>query len=166
MNYSKSSIIPGGIRQLIDSVSLMPVLGPMIRHRFFKFATVGFSGTIINLVALYINQVVLLRDIQPAELRLKLSLGGAIFLATVNNYLWNRLWTWSDRKSKNVHGFFVQMGQYFLACGLAIGLQYIFTILLAGITHYLIANIIAIVLAAVFVYIINDIWTFAVKRSD
>ena len=59
MNYSKRSIIPGGIRRLIDRVSLMPGLGPMIRHRFFKFGTVGFSGTIVNLVVLYINQEIL-----------------------------------------------------------------------------------------------------------
>ena len=166
MNYLKSRINPGGIAQLVDRISLIPVIGPMIRHRFFKFGTVGFSGTIVNLIVLYINQEMLLKNIHPVQFRLKLSLGGAIFLATLNNYLWNRVWTWGDRKRKSIHGFFIQMAQYFLACGLAIGLQYLFTILFSRIVHYLIANIISIILSAIFVYILNNMWTFAVKKSD
>ena len=136
----------------------------LLRHRFIKFGTVGASGTVVNLVMLHINQEILLRDISPIETRLKLSLAGAIFLATINNYLWNRIWTWKDRRRKGGYGFFIQMGQYFLACGLAISLQYLFTIIFSRIIHYLIANIISIILAAIFVYIINDIWTFAMRR--
>lgn len=136
----------------------------LLRHRFIKFGTVGASGTIVNLIMLHINQEILLRNIDPFETRLKLSLALAIFLATINNYLWNRMWTWNDRKRKDAYGFFLQMGQYFLACGLAISLQYLFTIIFSRFIYYLVANIISIILAAIFVYIINDIWTFATKR--
>ena len=139
-------------------------IGKLLRHRFIKFGTVGASGTVVNLIMLHINQEILLRDIHPIETRLKLSLAGAIFLATINNYLWNRMWTWNDRKRKGGYGFFIQMGQYFLACGLAISLQYLFTIIFSRFIHYLIANIISIILAAIFVYILNDIWTFAMRR--
>jgi len=52
------------------------------------------------------------------------------------------------------------MGQYYLACGVAIIIQYLVTTILAEFIHYLIANMAAIVISAVFVYIINDIWTF------
>lgn len=138
--------------------------GRFIQHRFIKFAVVGASGTVVNLVMLYINQEILFKNIYPMERRLMLSLSGAIFLATMNNYLWNRWWTWKDRKGEGRFGFFTQMGQYYLACVLAIFLQYIFTILLSKIIHYLIANIIAITLAAIVVYVINDIWTFADRR--
>ena len=120
---------------------------------------------IINLVALYVSQEVLFKNIDPERLRLNLSLGLAIFFATINNYLWNRTWTWLDRKGKTKYSFFPQMGQYFIACGLAIGLQFVFTLLLAQFMHYLIANIISIVLAAVLNYLINDIWTFSLKNS-
>lgn len=151
---------------LIDKILQLPVIGKWMRHRFFKFGTVGASGTVVNLAVLYINQEILLKNIYPLQTRLKLSLAGAIFLATMNNYFWNRLWTWRDRKGKTRYGFFIQMGQYFLACGFAISLQYFLTMLFSRITHYLVANIIGIILAAILAYIMNDIWTFAVKKVD
>ncbi|MBW1916146.1 MAG: GtrA family protein [Deltaproteobacteria bacterium] len=145
---------------IVDRVSHLPLIGPLIRHRFIKFATVGLSGTIVNMVMLHINQEILLKSIYPLEFRLKLSLSGAIFLATINNYLWNRIWTWKDRKRENWDGFFIQMGQYFLACSIAIVLQYVITIILSRFINYLIANLVSIVLSAIFVYVLNDIWTF------
>ena len=149
---------------LIDKISEMPGISLLLRYRFVKFSIVGFSGMIINLVALYLSQEVLFKNIDPEVLRLNLSLGLAIFFATVNNYLWNRKWTWLDRKGKTKYGFFPQMGQYFIACGLAIGLQFAFTLLLAQFMNYLFANIISIVLAAVLNYLLNDIWTFAIRK--
>lgn len=149
---------------LIDKIFGIPVIGPLIRHRFVKFSIVGFSGMIINLVALYVNQEVLFRNIRPEATRLNLSLALAIFLATINNYLWNRTWTWIDRKGKTKYGFFPQMGQYFIACGLAIGFQFGFTLFFAQFVHYLVANIIAIVLAAILNYLLNDVWTFSIRK--
>ena len=150
---------------LIDKISEIPGIGLLLRYRFVKFSIVGLSGMMINLVVLYISQEVLFKNINSERLRLNLSLGLAIFLATINNYLWNRKWTWLDRKGKTKYGFFPQMGQYFIACGLAIGLQFAFTLLLAQFMHYLIANIISIVLAAVLNYLLNDIWTFATRKT-
>ena len=150
--------------KIIITLLQLPIIGPLIRHRFTKFGTVGLSGTIVNLIVLYINQEILFKNVYPMERRLQISLAGAIFLATVNNYIWNRMWTWSDRKRRVKFGFFTQMVQYFVACSLAIGLQYLFTLLFSRIIHYLIANIMAIILAAIFAYILNDIWTFAVKK--
>ena len=150
---------------LIDCILGWPVIGPLIQHRFVKFGIVGLSGMMINLIALYISQEVLFKNIDSDGLRLNFSLGLAIFFATINNYLWNRSWTWLDRKGKTKYGFFPQMGQYFIACGLAIGLQFAFTLLLAQFMHYLMANIISIVLAAVLNYLLNDIWTFAARKT-
>jgi len=150
---------------LIDRILGIPLIGPLIQHRFVKFSIVGLSGMIINLIVLYISREVLFRNIELEWIRLNLSLGLAIFFATINNYLWNRKWTWLDRKGKTKYGFFPQMGQYFIACGLAIGLQFAFTLLLAQFMHYLIANIISIVLAAVLNYLLNDIWTFAIRKT-
>ena len=161
-----SRIIDAGtLSGVLERMSGWPLVGPLIRHRFFKFGTVGLSGTVVNLALLSFNQEILFKGIGAHEIRLRLSLGVAIFFATVNNYLWNRLWTWGDRKGKTRYGFFVQMGQYFLACGLAICLQYLITILFSRIVHYLIANVASIVISAILVYVINDLWTFAVKRT-
>ena len=152
------------LKNIINKLQAVPLVGPVLRHRFIKFGTVGFSGTIVNLTVLFLNQEILFKNIYPMERRLHISLSGAIFVATMSNFLWNRWWTWNDRKGKTKHGFFVQMGQYYLASGLAISIQYFFTILLARFTHYLIANILSIIIAAFITYIVNDIWTFAMRK--
>jgi dolichol-phosphate mannosyltransferase len=56
------------------------------------------------------------------------------------------------------------MGQYFLASWLSIVLQFTITKIAAHFIHYLIANVIAIVLAAIVTYLLNDLWTFALKK--
>jgi dolichol-phosphate mannosyltransferase len=143
----------------------LPVVGPILRHRFIKFGVVGFSGTIVNLAVLYHSQEFLFAGVQPEETRLSYSLALAIFVATINNFLWNRFWTWRDRKGKTRHGFFVQMGQYFLASWLSIALQFVATKIGAHFVHYMLANIIAIILAAVVTFVLNDIWTFRATKT-
>ena len=161
----KRKFISNWMAQFIDRLYSIPIIKSIIRHRFMKFGTVGFSGTIINLAVLYINQEILFNNIYPPEKRLHLSLSGAIFVATLNNFFWNRIWTWGDRDRKSGFGILIQTGQYFLACSVAIFFQYLLTILLSRFMHYLLSNIISIVLAAILAYIINDIWTFALKKT-
>ena len=141
-----------------------PLVGPALRHRFTKFGVVGFSGTIVNLVVLYLCQEYILRSIHPDETRLSLSLAAAIFLATINNFLWNRWWTWRDRTGRTKHGFVVQMSQYFLASWLSIVIQFLLTKIAARFVHYMVANVMAIALAAIVTYLLNDVWTFAAKK--
>ena len=143
----------------------LPVIEKILRHRFIKFGTVGFSGTLINLIMLYLNQEYVFRGVVSPKIRLHLSLSGAIVVATLSNFFWNRRWTWNDRKGKTRHGLCIQIGQYFLASGVAISIQYVLTILLSYFVHYLIANIISVIVAAVFTYLMNDVWTFAVKKT-
>jgi len=140
-------------------------VGRIFHPRFIKFGVVGFSGTLINIGVLYVSQSFLFNGVFTPETRFHLSLSLAIFLATFNNYLWNRWWTWRDRRRTEHRGFVVQMVQYYLACGLAIFLQYLLTTLLSRVVHYLIANLTAIGLSAILVYIINDIWTFTQRRQ-
>jgi len=153
------------LRHAVDKILELYWVRKVLQHRFLKFGTVGFSGTMINLIMLYINQEYIFQGIESEATRLHMSLCGAIFVATLSNFLWNRRWTWVDRKGKTKHGFIVQLGQYFLASGLAICIQYVFTILFAQFTHYLLANIMAVVIAAVFTYLVNDVWTFAARKG-
>jgi dolichol-phosphate mannosyltransferase len=134
------------------------------RHRFIKFGIVGLSGTVVNQLVLFWGYEYLFNRLDPVTVRLNASLALAIFLATIHNYIWNRLWTWGDRRDLIRKNFFVQMGQYFIACWVAIVLQFLFTTLLALWMQYLLANVISIVLASVINYLFNDWWTFAVKK--
>ena len=69
----------------------------MERYRYIKFGIVGASGTVVNLVVLYLGHEYLFNHIEADYKRPYLSLALAIFLATINNFTWNRLWTWRDR---------------------------------------------------------------------
>ena len=137
----------------------------ILRHRFIKFGTVGFSGMIVNLAVLYFSQEHIFHKIEPVGFRLNLSLGLAILCATINNFIWNRIWTWGERKEIIQKAFLLQLGQYFVACWFSILCQFVFTSIMVQFTHYLVANSVAIILSAVINYFLNDIWTFGVKKK-
>lgn len=144
----------------------LPVLGRLLRHRFVKFGTVGASGVVVNMAFLYAAQEHLLVHVEPESVRLNASLGIAIFFATINNFLWNRLWTWSDRRHQHAHKpLWLQFLQYALACWLGIVLQFGLTKLLVALeVHYLFANLASIVFASVFNFVVNDLWTFSRRK--
>jgi putative flippase GtrA len=139
--------------------------------RYAKFGLVGASGTVVNIAVLTLAQEFLFRSIEPQRERLYLSLALAIAVATVNNFCWNRLWTWADRRTEaapgkvevsawartGVLGLF---GRYAMASWLGMALQYGLTLWLAHFMHYLLANVLAIVVASVSNFLANDRWTF------
>ena len=141
-------------------VSIGSLLRRIFSRRFLKFGTVGASGTVVNLGLLYYAQEHIFTAVQQPEMRLNLSLALAIFFATINNFFWNRLWTWADRRHHYDRPMLTQFGQYTLACWLSIALQAVFTNMLAPHFYYLIANLIAIGLTSVLNFVLNDIWTF------
>jgi putative flippase GtrA len=132
----------------------------VFKKRFIKFGTVGASGVLVNLGVLYLCREFLFAAIQSPGLRLNLSLALAIFVATVNNFFWNRGWTWSDRKQHPDKHLLLHFGQYALACWLGIVLQVLLTNLLVIYLHYLVANALAIVISSVFNFLVNNFWTF------
>ena len=140
------------------------------RFRYIKFGLVGASGTVVNLVVLYAAHEYLFRAIEAPGSKPYASLALAIALSTINNFTWNRLWTWADRKhqvdshSRNQGStaatLLRQFGLYTLASWLGIALQYGLTLWLTTYLHYLLANLIAIVIASVGNFLANDRWTF------
>lgn len=137
-----------------------PLSAWFFRKRFMKFGAVGASGVVVNLVVLYLCQEFLFVAISSTDMRLNISLAVAIFIATVNNFFWNRAWTWSDRKHHPDKHLVLHFGQYALACWVGIVLQVILTKLFVIYLYYLIANALAIVLASVFNFLVNNFWTF------
>ena len=138
----------------------------MSRWRYLKFGLVGASGTVVNLLVLYLAQEFLLASIEPATQRLYASLACAIGLATLNNFVWNRRWTWQDRQSQWRGSVFGQFLRYALASWLGTSVQYILTLWLAQHMHYLLGNVVAIVVASVINYAANDWWTFKGNPRD
>jgi dolichol-phosphate mannosyltransferase len=152
----------------MNRLKLHPPLASWLRRiislRFLKFGIVGASGIVVNQGVLYVAQEYVFHvSHDPARLdwlKLNLSLGLAIFFATLNNFFWNRLWTWRDRDAPHHRSILIQFGQYSLSCGVSIALQVLLTNLLAPHVYYMIANFFAIVVTSVVNFLLNDIWTF------
>ncbi len=145
-------------------LSIASLVRRVVSVRFLKFGIVGSSGILVNQGVLYVAQELVFHVQRTADgvdwLRLNLSLALAIFFATLNNFFWNRLWTWADRKHHYPRLWLVQFGQYAAACWLSIVLQVLLTNLLAPHFYIYLANLIAIVATSVLNFVLNDIWTF------
>ena len=151
---------------------LRTLVARLLKIRYAKFGIVGASGTVVNMVVLYVAQELLFSGIAAPRERLYVSLALAIFIATINNFSWNRLWTWADRQAPAVTAgtpapstltLFSLFAKYLLASWLGIALQYGLTLWLAHYIDYRYANLVAIVLASVSNFIANDRWTFRKK---
>lgn len=132
----------------------------ILNYRFLKFGIVGASGAIINLIVLFLSQEVLFHNIALPSMRLNASLVTAIFVATIHNFTWNKLWTWGDHKLYVHKSVLYQFFQYALACWLSILLQLVLTKIFSVYFYYIIANLIAIILASFLNFIVNSFWTF------
>ena len=145
-------------------------LGWLERYRYIKFGIVGASGTVVNLAVLHFGHEYLFNHIEATYNKPYLSLALAISLATMNNFTWNRLWTWSDRVKTlekeespgkvSLRLLGLEFGQYVTASAFGSGLQYVLTLLLSNTMDYRLANIIAILAASVSNSLANDRWTF------
>ena len=145
-------------------------LGWIERYRYIKFGIVGASGTVVNLVVLHLGHEYLFNHIEADYKRPYLSLALAIFLATINNFTWNRLWTWRDRvealeadatiQPVGLPVLGMEFGQYATASAFGSALQYVLTLLLSGSMDYRLANVVAIIAASVSNFLANDRWTF------
>jgi dolichol-phosphate mannosyltransferase len=143
------------------------------RYRYIKFGIVGASGTVVNLVVLHLGHEYVFNAIEASYKKPYLSLALAIAVATINNFTWNRLWTWSDRvrtleadvQPVSVRLLGMEFGQYVTASAFGSALQYVLTLLLSGSMDYRLANIVAIVAASVSNFLANDRWTFKRDRE-
>jgi dolichol-phosphate mannosyltransferase len=81
------------------------------------------------------------------------------------------MWTWADRVQAqraaaldavdvSAPTLGAQFLKYALASWFGIALQYTLTLWLAHLMHYMLANVIAIVIASVSNFLANDRWTF------
>jgi putative flippase GtrA len=92
------------------------------RTRFLKFATVGAIGTVVDF-SIY-NLLNIVFHIQPV-----ISQVFSFSLAVVNNFLWNRHWTYPESRAKAVHHQMVQFGL------INVGGLLIRTPIIAGLEH-------------------------------
>jgi len=119
------SHITAYLRQLLDLY--------LYKFRFIKFSLVGLSGILVNLAFLFLlTEVVGFSYIWSAIF--------ASVISITNNYTWNYLWTFRDKKTGLIQGWF----QYLIMAGIASWLYLLLLILLTetlGIWYMLSATI-------------------------
>jgi dolichol-phosphate mannosyltransferase len=137
---------------------------PVALVRFLKFGSVGVSGVLVNQAALWFSREHVFAGLSP-HLALNAALAVAVALATINNYFWNRWWTWRDRdRTRSAVGTLAQFGRYCAAVALGTAVQFAVTNLLAAFFRYLLANLCAIAMASGVNFAMNNRWTFRGRR--
>ena len=121
-----------------------------IRNQFVRFCAVGASGYAVNL-AVYAGLL-------TAGLHYLAAAAVAFLVAAVNNYLWNRAWTFGTPDAP-VLG---QGARAIVVSALSLGANQLFLFaLVSGGAGHLAAQAVAIVLATPFSFAANKLWAFA-----
>jgi putative flippase GtrA len=74
------------------------------RVRFLKFSFVGVTGTIVDFGIMNLLRIAL-------HMPLIWSQAISFFCAVINNFLWNRYWTYPESRDKGIHH---QLSQFFI----------------------------------------------------
>jgi putative flippase GtrA len=124
-------------------------------EQLLKFCVVGASGYVVNLVVF--SLLVLLFDLHhiPAAIC-------SFLVAVTNNYLWNRMWTFRDRR-----GHIGFQGMRFLVVStlaLVANLLVLEVLVRIGFPE-IVAQAIAIVLVTPINFVGNKLWSFGPTRT-
>ena len=127
--------------------------------RFVKFGLVGASGIPVNLIVLYLGQEWLLHGISTPSVRLNASLALAIFCATINNFIWNRVWTF--RHERDASHMAMQGARFFAVSLLAAAAGFVLleTFVRLGIPK-IPAEMLAVALVVPISFLGNKHWSF------
>ncbi len=124
-------------------------------ERFLKFCLVGLSGVLVNLGLLWLLT-------ESVGLYYVLSYIIAIEASIINNFAWNELWTFRDRRVSSqgvVGGRFAKFNFIsLLGLGIQVGLLLLFTEVVG--LYYIVSAIIGIIVATMFNFIFNKWWTW------
>lgn len=136
------------------------------KDRFIRFATVGVSGASINLIVFAVLYHQVFSGIADRSLRDNLSWVPGVALGLVNNFHWNRRWTWGDRHRARTETVWRQFLQYATAnwAGIVVtlALKNVFTLWLWP----TVAGAGAIGVACVINFLLNDLWTYRRGAAD
>ena len=123
-------------------------------EQLVKFCVVGASGYAVNLL-------VYTALLDGANLHYRLAATGSFLVAATNNYLLNRLWTFSHRR-----GHFGYQGLRFLVVSAIVyaGNLALLTLLVELGVGKIVSQAVAIVLVTPFNFIGNKLWSFRLRH--
>ncbi len=142
-----------GINEMIRYLKLVLRLN---EYRIIKFMIVGASGILVNEGILY----------YLVENGLKIFYASpiAIEFSIISNHMLNHLWTFKMRKAKKIGGYLSSLIKYHISVALGAVINYIILIMFTSLGfHYLISNILGIILGFVSNYLFSEhiVWKTA-----
>lgn len=123
--------------------------------RFIKFLLVGASGIIVNEGLLFILKELI-------KLTLPVASAIAIEASIISNFMLNDTITFRDRRTAGAKSFFSRLAKFNAVSLAGAAINYSATLLLTQVfgIHYLISNLIGIVIATMVNYLVNNWWTW------
>ena len=121
-----------------------------LRH-WFKFNAVGLIGVGVQLLVLAFLKSTLNMNYLVATVL-------AVEATILHNFIWHERWTWIDR-TRNASGILMRLIRFNLANGLVslagnLGLMWVLVSQFH--LHYLVANLIAIIMCSIVNFIVSD----------
>ena len=144
--------------RLLTRLSRLTGFNPRELTRFFKFATVGAFGMVVDLSVLNIL-------VKLAGLPLLIANSFSFSAAVISNFTWNRLWTFPESRERPIS---TQLPQFALVNVIGLGINTIVLWLVYQFTQrvlpdpldYNAAKIMAIGVVLFWNYGANRIWTY------
>jgi dolichyl-phosphate beta-glucosyltransferase len=120
-------------------------------YPFIKYCIVGVSGTIIDILSLYILIEFVNLELIPATIT-------AFTLAVINNFIWNKIWTFQN-KSKKYHKQFIKfLLVSYIGLLLTVTFMHFFVNVLK--IWYIYAKILTSLIVLIWNFFANKHWTF------
>ncbi len=91
------------------------------RVRLYKFASVGASGVLVNLLVFELVLLLLTNVTLSEKLQFAIANSVGIVVSIFTNFILNDLWTWSDRDKGTLRDTFNRLAKYYVAAS-AVGL--------------------------------------------
>jgi len=130
---------------------------PQEFRQFFKYCLVGISGTLIDLISLYIFVEYVGIAIIPAAVL-------SFLLAVTNNFTFNKKWTFKS-KSRNIKKLYIKfLIVSTVGLGLTIAFMYVFVNILE--IWYMLAKVFTSIVVLTWNFLGNKTWTFKLKLES
>jgi dolichyl-phosphate beta-glucosyltransferase len=120
-------------------------------RKFFKYSLVGTSGTILDLLAIYIFVEFLYLNVILAAIL-------AFIVAATNNFVLNKIWTFNNKSKEYRHQYLKFIIVSVIGLTITIFLMYIFNTILG--IWYLIAKLMTSGIVLFWNFLGNRLWTF------
>ena len=125
----------------------------MLKHTLFKYSMVGMSGTVIDLLFLYILVDMLSIDVMYAVMI-------SFVLAVTNNFIFNKIWTFKDSVNDDLYHIKYLKFMIISIIGLLFTTILMFILNKIFMLWYMLAKVIISIVVLLWNYYANKNWTF------